>query len=44
MSIITKEIRILLAILFMATILAWLFCGPEILKYIGGPILAPVLK
>jgi len=37
MPIITKENKILLLVLALATILAWLIFGPDVLKYMSGP-------
>jgi hypothetical protein len=37
MPIITKENKILLLVLALATILAWLIFGPDVLKYMGRP-------
>ncbi len=39
MSIITRESKVLLLVLALAVLVAWLIFGPEILRYMGGPIL-----
>jgi hypothetical protein len=44
MPVITKEIKILLLVLVIAMLLAWLCFGPEVLKYMGGPLIWPLMK
>jgi len=39
MSIITRETKTLLLALALAVLFAWLIFGPEILQYMGGPVL-----
>ncbi len=39
MSIITRETKILLLALALAMLFAWLIFGPEVLQYMGGPVL-----
>ncbi|MGV8058960.1 MAG: hypothetical protein AB2L12_13205 [Smithellaceae bacterium] len=39
MSIITKETKVLLLVLASAIMFAWLIFGPEVLQYMGGPVL-----
>ena len=39
MQIITQEIKILLLVLVIAMLIAWLFFGPEVFKYMGGPVI-----
>ncbi|MEN6509083.1 MAG: hypothetical protein ABFD63_09945 [Smithella sp.] len=39
MSIITRETKTLLLVLALAVLFAWLIFGPEILQYMGGPVL-----
>lgn len=41
MSVVTTEIKILLLALVIAVLLAWLCFGPEIFKYMGGPLIWP---
>jgi len=44
MEIVTKEIKILLLVLSLAMLLVWLCFGPEVLKYMGGPAIWPLMK
>jgi hypothetical protein len=39
MPIITKQIKAMLLTLALAVMFAWLIFGPEILQYMGGPVL-----
>lgn len=39
MSIITRETKILLLVLALAMLLAWLILDPEVLQYMGRPVL-----
>jgi hypothetical protein len=44
MPIVTNEIRILLLVLAIAVLLVWLCFGPEVFKYMGGPLIWPLTK
>lgn len=44
MSIVTNEIKILLLVLAIAVLLVWLCLGPEVLKYMGRPLIWPFVE
>ena len=44
MQIITKEIKIIMLVLLIAIIIAWLCFGPEVFKYMGGPLIWPLME
>lgn len=44
MPIVTKEIKIILLVLVIAMLLACLCFGPEVLKYMGRPLIWPLMK
>ena len=44
MQIITKEIKIIMLFLLIAIIIAWLCFGPEVFKYMGGPLIWPLME
>ncbi len=44
MSIVTTKIKILLLVLLIGVLLAWLCFGPEVFKYMGGPLIWPLMK
>jgi hypothetical protein len=44
MSIVTKEIKILLLVLLIAVLLAWRYLGSEVLQYMGRPRIWPLVK
>ena len=44
MSIVTTKIKILLLVLLIGILLAGLCFGPEVFKYMGGPLIWPLMK
>jgi hypothetical protein len=44
MAVATNEIKILLLVLAIAMLLVWLCFGPEVFKYMGGPLIWPLMK